>query len=250
MHPMLGPLRAYPVAYLGGLVLHFIVAYVCARRLGVRRGWWLIVSLSYAVSMTAGARVLYDATHGCAFTLRDLLTAGYYAQGGLWGGPLVHLALITALVLALARPRAPVFDLVALALPLPMLIAKLGCFLNGCCYGAETTLPISLTFPTNPGGAPADVPLHPVQLYETGVLALAFVVLAVLGPRWSGLRLPWFLLIYGAGRCLLDFVRGDATDRVACGPFTASQLLCCSVAAAAAVLLWRKRRRNPKELQA
>ncbi|HVP12732.1 MAG TPA: prolipoprotein diacylglyceryl transferase family protein [Phycisphaerae bacterium] len=238
MHPEFGSLRAYPVVYLAGVLLHAVLAYIFCRRLGLRRWWYQSVSLSYLLSMTAGARVLFDVTHGASVKPLALLTVSYYMRGGMWGGPLVHLALITVVILALARQRAAAFDLVALSLPLPMMLAKVGCFLNGCCYGAPTALPWGVTFPANPGGAPPNVPIHPVQLYEIGVLAVVFAtVITLRSPRWSGLRLAWFLLIYGVGRGLIEFLRGDAVQRLALGAFTASQLLCLCVAVVAAVVL-------------
>ena len=238
MYAHFGPLKAYLVLYLAGVLLHAGLAYVFCRRLGLRRWWYRSVSLSYLLSMTAGARVLFDVTHGASVKPLDLVTVSYYMRGGMWGGLLTHLALITVVIVALARQRAATFDLVALALPLPMMFAKVGCFLNGCCYGAPTALAWGVTFPANPGGAPPNVPIHPVQLYEIGVLAVAFITVMIFrGPRWQGLGLVWFLLVYGAGRGLIEFVRGDAPQRLALGPFTASQQLCLGVALVAAVIL-------------
>lgn len=238
MHPRFGSLEAYPIAYNAGLLLHFVLAYVFARRLGLRRWWALGVGLSYLLSMSVGARVLFDLTHGMHVELFDLFTPSFYERGGLWGGPLLHLALMTVIIVVVASPQADVFDLVALALPLPMLLAKAGCLLHGCCYGAPTSLPWGICCPPNRGGATVDVPIHPVQAYEMAVLAVVFATLMWLrGPRWRGLRLAWFLLLYGFGRGLIEFARGDAAQRLAIGPFTASQLICLGVALASAVVL-------------
>ncbi len=91
MYPDLGPVRVYPVLYLAGVVLHFFLAYAFARRLGAGRGWWWDVGLSYAISMTVGARVLFDVTHGLNVTPAMLASSAYYVRGGLWGGPMAHL---------------------------------------------------------------------------------------------------------------------------------------------------------------
>jgi len=47
-------------------------------------------------------------------------------------------------------------------------IGRLGCFLNGCCYGARTDLPWGVIFPHHPGEL-----RHPTQLYEM-LFGLAF----------------------------------------------------------------------------
>ena len=54
------------------------------------------------------------------------------------------------------------------------MFGRVGCFLNGCCYGRPTTLPWGVKFP--PGSFASlefgDTPVHPSQLYN-----------AVVGPR-------------------------------------------------------------------
>ena len=49
-------------------------------------------------------------------------------------------------------------------------IAKIGCFLDGCCIGTPTNLPWGVTFPGT------TVAVHPVQLYESayGLIAGSF----------------------------------------------------------------------------
>jgi len=80
MHAELGSLRAYPVVYLAGVLLHAVLAYIFCRRLGLRRWWYRSVSLSYLLSMTAGARVLFDVTHGASVKPLDLVTMSYYLE--------------------------------------------------------------------------------------------------------------------------------------------------------------------------
>jgi phosphatidylglycerol:prolipoprotein diacylglycerol transferase len=92
------------------------------------------------------------------------------------------------------------------------------------------------------------VPLHPTQLYEAGMNLVIFVILFRLRrSRRPGLLLPWFLLLYGAGRGLLEFLRGDAAGHLALGPVTVSQLLCIATALVAAALLFRIRSFCPPE---
>ena len=55
-----------------------------------------------------------------------------------------------------------IMDLAGLCVPLALAFGRVGCFLNGCCYGKPTTLPWGVVFPT---AAPL-VARHPTQLYE------------------------------------------------------------------------------------
>ena len=68
-----------------------------------------------------------------------------------------------------------------------MIMAKVACFANGCCYGAVCSLPWAVTFPE--GGtertAPAGLALHPTQLYE--ILMLAVIAVFGTGLYWLSL---------------------------------------------------------------
>ncbi len=62
-----------------------------------------------------------------------------------------------------------VFDYFSPAFGLGLGIARIGCFLNGCCFGTPTDLPWGISF--TPGSIPYavyfDAPLHPSQLYTS-----------------------------------------------------------------------------------
>ncbi len=245
MFPQIGGIPSYAVCYNAAIVLHVIVAQGLCRRVGVSRGMAAALSVSYLIAMTAGARVLYDATHGVRFAAWDLFSISYYMRGGLWGGPMIYLALAAAIVWLPSRSRGGALDLVALSLPLPLLVSKVGCFVNGCCYGAATALPWGVTFPANDGGAPIHVAVHPTQLYEVALLACVFVVLIRLSnERWRGMRLAWFLVIYGVGRSAVEFFRGDTPERLPLvGPFTTSQVICLAAAVVAGAVIARRLQR-------
>lgn len=237
MWPQLGPVRTYGVFYLLGSVLHFIVGRRLAKRYGLRRRVWIVAGICYLLGMTIGAKVLFDIRHG-HLDISALLQAGHYMQGGLWGGLLAYFALAVPAVLLLTGNRRPALDLVAESLPVPWILAKLGCFFNGCCHGRPCSLPWAVTFPDGARGAPAGVSLHPTQLYEVGVMLAILVALAMLrSDRWRGTKLLWFLVLYGVGRAATDMLRGDVERYTYIGPITLTQLLCLAAAGVAAVLL-------------
>ena len=108
----------------------------------------------------------------------------------------------------------------AVSLPLAQAFGRVGCWLNGCCYGTPTDLPV--------GRLAAG--LHPTQLYEAALdLALASALWATRRrPLPSGHRFRLALAGYGAIRFGLEFFRGDAGWRV--GPLTAVQWVCLAAA--------------------
>lgn len=121
-------------------------------------------------------------------------------------------------------------------------IGRLGCFLGGCCFGAEHDGPLSVVFtdPLAPAAHPS-VPRHPVQLYESvGLIALAFVFALVPIGRTNGARTLTYVIAYGALRIATESLRGD-TIRGLWGPLSTSQLVSIALLVIAAGALWRVR---------
>jgi len=242
MWPKIGPVATYGVLYLLGIVAHFLIGRRIARRLGLRRRVWIAAGVCYMVGMTAGAKFLYHARR-FEFDPMVAFSARHYIQGGLWGGLLAYMLLAVPLILLLARNRRAGLDLVALSVPIPWAIAKLGCLLNGCCYGKPCSLPWGIAFPEGIEGTPAGVPLHPTQVYEIIIMALLVLVFRLLrSERWRGTMLLWFVGIYGIGRAATDVFRGDADRYIYIGPITLTQLICLTAAVVSivALLLWRR----------
>jgi phosphatidylglycerol:prolipoprotein diacylglycerol transferase len=248
MWPWLGPVPTYGVLYFTGIIIHFIVSYLIARRLELRHRVWIAVSVCYMVAMTVGAKALYDVKHG-QFGLWMLITIRHYMQGGLWGGLLAYFALAVPLAFVLAERKHAALDLVALSLPGPLILAKLGCLFNGCCYGRPSSLPWAITFPEGARGAPPGIPLHPTQIYELLVIVCIILVFKLLNnERWRGTMLLWFFIVYGLGRAATEFFRGDA-DRMYVEPLTLSQIVCLVSAGTSilALYLWRRPHIGPSQ---
>ena len=95
---------------------------------------------------------------------------------------------------------------------------RLGCFSAGCCHGQPTSSflgvhfhPESLAYAKFDGAA-----LHATQLYEAGFLFILGWILIHKFPL--ALRFTHYLIAYGTGRFLVEFIRGD--DRGALFNFT------------------------------
>jgi len=124
---------------------------------------------------------------------------------------------------------APLADLAAPGIIMAQAIGRVGCILNGCCTGKETSLPWAFVY-TNPLTQatmydPATgqvvsalyVPLHPTHLYELLGDLLIFVLLfwvfrGRLKPDGSLLAL--YLALYSALTFTVRFWRGDTTPVV------------------------------------
>jgi phosphatidylglycerol---prolipoprotein diacylglyceryl transferase len=174
---------------------------------------------------------------------RDCLAALKFWQGGLsfLGG--VLLAIPGCLWFARRRglPPGRVADVAAPAIMLGLAIGKLGCFLEGCCYGAATDGPLGVRFPGHAG------PVHPTQLYESAGALAIFALLHLLGrrrrPDWE--RLGWLLVLYGAWRTGIELLRDD--PRGGLGPLSTPQLLAIplTLAGLAIIAIVRRAARRP-----
>jgi phosphatidylglycerol:prolipoprotein diacylglycerol transferase len=120
---------------------------------------------------------------------------------------------------------------------LGLALGKVGCFLEGCCWGGHTDGPLGVRFP---GHA---LPRHPTQLYEAAVALALAAGLAALGRRATppGTRLGALLAASGLARLGLEVLRAD--PRGGLGPLSTSQLLAIPIALAGAALLATRRRR-------
>ena len=95
-------------------------------------------------------------------------------------------------------------DLLAPYLALGYAFGRVGCFLNGCCYGKEATVPWAL-----PINMADPVLRHPVQLYAALGGVIIFVLLKLLRPKrpFVGVILVALFALYGILRFIVEFFR-------------------------------------------
>jgi len=100
-------------------------------------------------------------------------------------------------------------DVLAPGIILAQAIGRVGCLINGCCYGLETSAFCAVVY-THPASlAPLGVPVHPTQLYEIIYNLLAFGLLASLRGRLKpdGSLFLGYLSLYALWRIGVGFIR-------------------------------------------
>lgn len=92
---------------------------------------------------------------------------------------------------------------------------RIGCFLAGCCYGRETTLPIGVVFPSG-SLAPSGIPLIPTQLFSSvfDFLLAGFLIWYSRKERIKGRILAVYIIIYSIGRFFIEFFRNDPRGNI------------------------------------
>ena len=127
-------------------------------------------------------------------------------MGGLIGGVACFI-LVTALLAKKAYKAYfwRVANLLAPSILVAHAFGRIGCFMNGCCYGRETDGPLGVLFPGH------TTKVIPTQLIESAFLFVLFAVLLVLILRYKRGNLPMlvYLYAYSVFRFVLEFFRGD-----------------------------------------
>jgi len=107
-------------------------------------------------------------------------------------------------------------DLIMPGLILAQVIGRVGCTINGCCYGIPTSLPWGVAYTHPDSAAYADslallpgMGLHPMQIYEIIYLLIIFGVVLMLRGRFKpdGSLFLIYLSLYSLWRLATDFLR-------------------------------------------
>ena len=136
-------------------------------------------------------------------------------QGGLvfYGGFLLAIAALIVYAKCQKLDWVRVLDVYTPGIAVAHACGRIGCFLNGCCYGKPTSLPWGVVYPPGSEAAGRYFPgsaLHPVQLYEAGESLLClglYIYLVRRGKR--GMAMSAYLAVYGILRFCNELMRGD-----------------------------------------
>lgn len=231
----LGVRRGRPVGFASGDITDFIV-------------WIMISSL-------VGARLTYVVAHWSEFAARPLDAispiqsdgtigiAGLVVLGG------VAAAIPTTFIFARKR-RLPFWKLTDVMMPslaFGLAIGRVGCYLNGCCFGLPTSAPWGVIFPNNclAGAVFPGVRLHPTQLYDLLYNAVIGLLLLWRSPkkRFEGELFADFLLLYGLARIWVESLRYYEASRIPLTlfglPITGSMLASAAMIAGGVYLLMK-----------
>ncbi len=142
---------------------------------------------------------------------------GYVWYGGMIG------ALLIAVYYFRRRPHLNAWlyaDAFAPAIMVGAAVGRVGCFMAGCCYGVETSLPWGVHFPGLSGAR------HPTQLYDATIaVVLGALLMWRFGRRrFDGENIAILLMSYPVLRGITEIFRGDP-ERGTFGPFSTSQVL-------------------------
>jgi phosphatidylglycerol:prolipoprotein diacylglycerol transferase len=209
MYPLIcqiGPFSIYSYGLM--LALGFLVSVHLAKQKARRENFNPEIILNFAflvfVFGIIGSRLLYI-IQNITYYFREPREIIMLAHGGLsWFGGL-FLGVISG-ILYLKKKRLPIyktFDLIIPFVALGQAIGRIGCLLNGCCFGKVSKF--GLYFKVHQSI------LIPTQLYSALILILIFIILRFLQerPHKDGEIFFVYLLLYSIKRFFIEFWRAD-----------------------------------------
>jgi phosphatidylglycerol:prolipoprotein diacylglycerol transferase len=247
LHPVLisiGDFNLYSWGFM--LAVSVILAIFGIGRLLEREGFDREIVLDLAIltviSGIVGGRLAYMLIYEWPELISNPLSLFYLTDGGIsglvWYGGLLGGFLAFVIYLMVKRISFwPIADMFSPFVALGYCLVRVGCFLNGCCYGKPTASIFGVVFPFGEA-----VTRHPTQLYSSlaGLLIFLFLMWFLPKRKFNGQVFILFLILYSVYRFFLEFLRENAAMY---GPFSTSQSYSVFLFAAAVVLyLWRKSR--------
>ena len=289
MYPIAFQIDSFAVHWYGVFIgIGFLLSFFLL--LKIRKYADLTVDQVYNISMIAlfagviGARLFYVIQFRDQFRGRGLLAILNVHEGGIvfYGGFI--LAFIAECLYAKwptvrrmlglkekqsddgAEPRKDIsllalLDVLGPAMALAHAFGRIGCFMQGCCFGkpAPNGFPLAVTFPKGALAAArypsvltdGSMPVYPVQLFESAgnILMCGVLLLLLCKRKYAGMVGGVYLILYGVMRFLLEFMRGDHTDSIL--GLTPSQFIAVAVAIPGGIIvclaarnLGKKKERN------
>jgi phosphatidylglycerol---prolipoprotein diacylglyceryl transferase len=263
------PVQGYGLMILIGFLFGVGMAASRARRIGIEPKHCLDISIGGVIVGLAGSRALHVAMY---WPLFNPFHDGGFDSGRvvqmfkIWEGGLVFFGtLITIIPFAYLYckragiPAVPFLDLAIPGVCAGQAFGRIGCLLNGCCYGKPVHLPWAIQFPPDsppyafqldagiiPPDALCTVGIHPTQVYASIASALTAAFLYAYWPRrpYDGFILGIALIMAGCTRFFEELLRMDEPALIEAIPFMtiAHWIAVGLIAVGVALLLFFRRR--------
>ncbi len=224
MYPILfeiGPLsvRTYGLLLAVSFLVGIILALRRARARGLNQNKMINMSLLIMLAGIVGARIMYVIPHWNEFSANPLDIISPFQSSGSIGltGLTMYGGFIAAVLVSILYLRVnglsvwKACDAFAPSIALGIGISRVGCFMNGCCFGLPTESALGVVFPafSAAGSFYPDAHLHPAQLYNAVLGFGLFGLLLWLDrkPRFDGFIFAVLLISEPITRFFVDLFR-------------------------------------------
>lgn len=233
-------LPLYGLFFYSGIVLAGALSFIPSTKRKIPGFDWLAAVAFAMIGALVGSKLLFIAVSikdiiRLNLSLYAIIKGGFVFYGGLIGG-ILGMYIYTR---KYKLPTIDYFDTAASVVPLGHAFGRVGCFFAGCCYGMPYSGKFSVTYTATAGLTPLNTPLFPIQLVESFLLIIAFVVLYIVTlkyPQKRGLPTVLYVVIYSVIRFVLEFFRGDK-ERGGIGFLSTSQIVSLLLLASCVIFL-------------
>ena len=234
----IGPFTIYSYGLMiaVGILVCIAMGIYRAKKRGMSDDAVLTIAIIGVLSGFIGAKLLYVIVEFDQF-IEDPMSVmggeGFVVYGGIIVGVLSAVIYCRQKKLVFLE----YFDLLAPSIAVAQGFGRIGCFLAGCCYGRETDSFLGVVFPEH-SMAPSGVKLLPTQLFSSAgdFLIMAILLLYSRKTRPKGRTGALYLILYGIGRFLIEFLRAD--DRGTVGSLSTSQFISIGIVAVGLILFF------------
>ncbi len=221
MRPVLCHFFGLPIFSYGFfMALGFLFATLAAIEMGkkyeIKKEDLLDLGVWILISGVLGARIFYVGIH-LEYYLKHPLEILLINKGGLvYYGGLIGSTLAALVFIQKKKTNLWILgDILMAVLPVGQMFGRIGCFMNGCCFGIPSTSFIRVTFPMNSFAFEhyqEFTPVHPVQLYEAFGAGVLFLLLShfMEKKKFHGQIMALYCVFYGILRFVVEFYRADS----------------------------------------
>jgi len=230
VHPIAFQLGSFTIHWYGVMIaLAFLAGLWTATRRAARENiagekiadlvFWIMLA-----GMT-GARTVYVTTYWSEFANQPFSEIFMIQHGGLvYYGSVIGAGIAFFIYVRWKKlPGWKIADILAPSIALGNAFGRIGCLLNGCCYGRACDLPWAVRFPNQSaawqqhfqaglvGKTAPSLPVHPTEIYDSLLNFMLYLGLAWLFRRkkFDGQVFAAYLTFYGLFRFIGEYFRGD-----------------------------------------
>lgn len=246
----LGPLtiHSYGLFIALGFTFSILIAMWRGKKNGINSSTILDIAIYIIISAIIGARIFYVIVSYKNF-MNDPTKIFYIHQGGLvFYGGLIGVLITTIYYIKINKlDYFTMADILIPALPVGHFFGRIGCFFNGCCYGAHTDCFTGVVFPNLKNDL---MPRHPTQLYEAIACLFFFFVLLIIekkNAKWKGALFASYIYLYSFWRLMIEFVRDDNRGEFLFGLSPSQNISLIGILFATCLLFYVIRKNNERK---
>ena len=194
------------------------------------------------IGFALGGKIMYFLFNPEPFSMKIFTNGGFYAYG-------CFIGMMLCLLLFCLEFKKSIKDMLLMFVtPVPLMYAinKIGCFLNGCCYGINYTGPFSIVYKYS-SNAPLGVILFPIQLLDFLSFFSVFIYMYIntLRNKFDFKTLGISFIACGVYKFFLEFLRASHVGFF----ITSYQLISIGLVIAGIIMIWYQKRLDSKMIK-